>query len=209
MVNPQHEPTMEEILASIRKIISDDASAASATLAASPPEPGAAEPEVLELTQEVGGPAPVVHAAVPPAIESEPAETHPTPKSEVAVESPSEATPTPQPEEGIFSEKTRQKLSDALASIGPEAAQPAPEPHVETGAEAPAVMAGETIETVFARAVKEAFDPVFQKWLADNRDALVARMKPEIRDWLDENFPALLEDAIRSELARAKPRVRR
>ena len=70
-------------------------------------------------------------------------------------------------------------------------------------------IAGDTVEAVFTRAVKESFDPVFQKWLAENRDALVERVKPEIRDWLDENFPALLEEAIRSELARAKPRSRR
>jgi hypothetical protein len=62
---------------------------------------------------------------------------------------------------------------------------------------------------VFERAVKDAFEPVFQKWLAENNEALIERMKPAIRDWLDENFPALLEDAIRSELARVKPRVRR
>jgi cell pole-organizing protein PopZ len=199
---------MEEILASIRKIISDDASAASVTLAASPPEHSAAEPEVLDLTHEVGEPS-GLPAGAPPAVDLKPEESHPTPKSEVAVESPSETVASPQPEEGIFSEKMRQALSDALAGIGPDPVEPAAQPHVEVHAEAAVVVAGETVEAVFARAVKEAFDPVFQKWLADNREALVERMKPQIRDWLDENFPALLEDAIRSELARAKPRGRR
>ena len=41
MSSPQHEPTMEEILASIRKIISEDApeDAAPAPAAAPPPQP--------------------------------------------------------------------------------------------------------------------------------------------------------------------------
>src|SRR6476620_7614265 len=51
--SPQHEPTMEEILASIRKIISEDTHEA--------PAPKK-EPEVLELTQEV----PEEPAAPPP-----------------------------------------------------------------------------------------------------------------------------------------------
>ena len=58
--SPQHEPTMEEILASIRKIISEDSTEAAqpcAAAAAPPParEPAPAEPEVdvLELTQEM------------------------------------------------------------------------------------------------------------------------------------------------------------
>src|SRR6266478_6029897 len=48
--NPQHEPTMEEILASIRKIISEDSSEAEARGAS--PEPHAPEGEVLELTRD-------------------------------------------------------------------------------------------------------------------------------------------------------------
>ena len=57
--SPQHEPTMEEILASIRKIISEDATEAAPVAEAKPapaPEPiPAPEPEadILDLTQEV------------------------------------------------------------------------------------------------------------------------------------------------------------
>ena len=39
MSNPQHEPTMEEILASIRKIISEDAPGSAAPRPAPPPRP--------------------------------------------------------------------------------------------------------------------------------------------------------------------------
>jgi cell pole-organizing protein PopZ len=59
MSDAQHEPTMEEILASIRKIISEDTPAAPAEAPAAPaPAPMAEEPDVLELTQIVAEPEP-------------------------------------------------------------------------------------------------------------------------------------------------------
>src|SRR5271163_1738270 len=65
MSNPQHEPTMEEILASIRKIISEDAPEAAAAPAETPaaPPPPPVHDDVLELTHEVEAVAP---APVPP-----------------------------------------------------------------------------------------------------------------------------------------------
>jgi uncharacterized protein len=209
MANPQHEPTMEEILASIRKIISDDASAAPATTAAPPPEHKTAEPEVLDLTQVIAEPA-VTPVDASPVTEPKSEESHPSPQDEAPAEPSAEAVSTPQPEEGIFSEKARQALNDAMAGIGPEAAEPTAETHVETHTTAVVGLTGLSVEAVFERAVKDTFDPVLQKWLAENNEALVGHMKPVIRDWLDENFPALLEEAIRNELARAaKPRSRR
>ncbi len=73
--SPQHEPTMEEILASIRKIISEDSSeaqpaAAEAKEADAKPQP---EADVLDLTHEVHDEAPpAVIAAPPPAPEPTP-----------------------------------------------------------------------------------------------------------------------------------------
>ena len=67
MSDPQHEPTMEEILASIRKIISEDGPETPATPAASAPAPE--EPDILELTQEV---APAPQPYQPPAPQPEP-----------------------------------------------------------------------------------------------------------------------------------------
>src|SRR5258708_40181650 len=58
--NPQHEPTMEEILASIRKIISEDQTDGAKPAAEPTPVRAAAaeaqphmESDVLELTEEV------------------------------------------------------------------------------------------------------------------------------------------------------------
>jgi cell pole-organizing protein PopZ len=205
MANSQHEPTMEEILASIRKIISDDASAPPPAIA---PEHRAAEHEVLDLTQEVKDPA-MPQASAPTSVDASPEQPHPAAQGETPAHVAETESAPPQPEEGIFSEKTRQAFTDAMADVDTETPELVVVAH-ETHAPAAVGIAGPSVETVFERAVKEAFDPVVQKWLADNNDARLDRMKPVIRDWLDENFPALLEDAIRSELARTtKSRNRR
>ncbi|MGH6878193.1 MAG: DUF2497 domain-containing protein, partial [Rhizomicrobium sp.] len=85
-------------------------------------------------------------------------------------------------------------LSEAVAGL---------EPPANSTAEKPALPTDPSIEAVFERAVREAFDPVLKNWLAENTDTVVERMKPAIRDWLDEHFPAMLEDAVRCELGRA------
>jgi cell pole-organizing protein PopZ len=151
----QHEPTMEEILASIRKIISEDAPADAA------PNPAPVEePEVLELTEEVvEKPADdVSFPAVPPASND------------------------------IFSDMTRKALDDTFAAIPAEEPTPMSPPPAD--------------ETVFERAVREGFEPVLLKYLSDNSGAVIENMKPAIREWMDEHFPALLVVAVRTELER-------
>ena len=198
MSSPQHEPTMEEILASIRKIISEDTpeAAPQAPAASAPPEAAkqellsqpepVTEVDVLELTQEVVEPEPVRPSVMP-----EP------PKADDIVFEPA---PEPASDTGIFSDHTRRAMDDAFASLdqaeelppAPRAAQPAPIPPV----------AGSSVESVFERAVRESFEPVLEKYLADNSAAVIERMKPLIREWMDEHFPALLEGAVRNEIER-------
>jgi cell pole-organizing protein PopZ len=213
MANPQHEPTMEEILASIRKIISDDASSTTTvTPVVSQPEHAHSEPEVLDLTHEVADPAPAPHLAAeadPKPEEDHSAAPHCDTPAEATAEPATETAAMAETDAGLFSEKARQALSDAMSGIGAETPEPQTETHAETHTVTAVGVGGLSVEAVFERAVKDSFDPVVQKWLVENNDALLDRMKPVIRDWLDENFPALLEDAIRNELARTKPRARR
>jgi uncharacterized protein len=202
--SPQHEPTMEEILASIRKIISEDsteqqaapAEVRSAPVAPPPMEAVEAETDILELTQEVHEEAPVM-AAPEPVREAPP--PPPPPENDVVFE-PIDPVPPEAPvasPDGIFSDKTRQAVDDAFASIEPEE-------ETETRAYSPSAVAvdGRSVEAVFERAVRDAFEPVVKQWLGDNAEAIVDRMKPLIREWMDEHFPALLEGAVRDEVAR-------
>jgi cell pole-organizing protein PopZ len=184
---------MEEILASIRKIISEDSPETPAEpapamelqqVAPTPaaPAPRPAETDVLELTQEVvETPAP---APIP----------QPVPADDIVFEN---VAPAPPAHNDIFSEQTRKALDDAFASI------PDDEPAPVRPAYAPlAPVDGNSVETVFERAVRESFEPVLQKYLADNSTAVIERMKPLIREWMDQHFPALLEGAVRTEVER-------
>jgi len=207
--SPQHEPTMEEILASIRKIISEDSAEAQPAAEAKPatapapsvveseiaPAPSFAEADVLELTHEIHEEAPK------PMSEPVRAVSAPLPENDVVfetIEEPAVMEEAPvSAHQDIFSDKTRKALDDTFANIEPEQVAP------RTQAAAPATQIdGRTVEAVFERAVREAFDPVVNNWLGTNADAIVERMKPLIREWMDEHFPALLEGAVRDEVAR-------
>jgi hypothetical protein len=98
----------------------------------------------------------------------------------------------------IFSDHTRQAMEDTFNNI-PDEEEPAPAP-VRAAAIAP--MDGSSVESVFERAVRESFEPVLQKYLSDNSAAVIDRMKPLIREWMDEHFPPLLEGAVRAEVER-------
>ena len=199
MSDPQHEPTMEEILASIRKIISEDGPETPAAAPAPAPAPMAAptpapmeEPDVLELTQVVAPPAPEpapmpIHMPEPPRHDDIVFET---------------VAPAPAADHGdIFSDHTRKAMDDAFAAIPDEELAPAPAPRA-AAAPAFAPVDGATVENVFERAVRESFEPVLQRYLSDNSAAVIDSMKPLIREWMDEHFPPLLEGAVRAEVER-------
>jgi cell pole-organizing protein PopZ len=200
MSNPQHEPTMEEILASIRKIISEDGPEAAAPTEAAPPPPPAAAP--------APEPAPVAPQPVPEAVhedvleltqEIEPAAPPPPAPEDLVFES---VAPAPAPasdlHSDIFSDHTRRAMEDTFNNIPDE-----PEGHTSARSAAPiAPVDGSTVESVFERAVRESFEPVLQRYLSDNSAAVIERMTPAIREWMDEHFPALLEGAVRAEVER-------
>jgi cell pole-organizing protein PopZ len=201
MSNPQHEPTMEEILASIRKIISEDTPEAPAPEASSaPPPPPPIHDDILELTQEI--------EVMPPPPAPEPMMAAPAPMPEpvqdvvfepVIAPAPSFA-PAPALDNDIFSDHTRKAVEDTFNAIPEEPEEPAFAPSRSAAPIAP--VDGASVENVFERAVRESFEPVLQKYLSDNSAAVIDRMKPLIREWMDEHFPALLEGAVRAEVER-------
>ena len=208
--SPQHEPTMEEILASIRKIISEDSTETQTAPSAAP-----VEADVLELTHEISEEpstsfAPVISAAPPPpVVVPEPAPVmaapEPMPETDVVFQSTEETAVSEAPamtsaHEGIFSDKTRRALEDSFASIQtPPKVEVAP---AAAAAEYTPLADGATVQTVFEKAVRDGFGPVLQKWLGENSDVVVDKLKPLVREWMDEHFPALLEGAVRAEVER-------
>ena len=188
------EPTMEEILASIRRIISeDDAPAETAPVAAAPSpalmdetpsvqEPAASEDDVLELTDRYETPAAetigdldVIEtptAFSPPEPEPEPFPAYePEPAAYAAPEP--EPAPAPAPDyDALVGESAAASAASAFAGL--TAALKKPEPvAVPTGG------VGPTID-----------------------DLARALLKPMLKEWLDENLPGIVDEAVRKEVER-------
>lgn len=227
MSNPQHEPTMEEILASIRKIISEDATepAAEAPKAAEPaPAPkleavaaAPVEEDILDLTDEVHeepAHAPAAHAA-PAAVAAhddivfEAAEEKPA----MSAPQPVLATPAPEPvrheepaarDTGLFRDRSRSAFDDALSRIDAETSKP--EPVAPPSGPLPNVGNGPALADVVDQAVRKAFDPVLRDWLSHNSSDLLSRIEPVIAELLEKHLPEMLATAVREEMARAKSR---
>ena len=193
MSNPQHEPTMEEILASIRKIISEDAPEAAAAPAPAAPEP---VPEPVPVHAAPSPPQPVHDDVLELTQEIEVAAPQPAPAEDIVFEN---VAPPAASHSDIFSDQTRKAMEDTFNAIPEEE----PEPVAPMRSPAPLQpVDGATVENVFERAVRESFEPVLHKYLKDNSAAVIEGMKPLIREWMDEHFPPLLEGAVRAEVER-------
>ncbi|UTP38077.1 DUF2497 domain-containing protein [Phenylobacterium sp. LH3H17] len=161
------EPTMEEILASIRRIISeDDAPADGAApaeeeaepeVAAAPapepePEPEPEDDGVLELTEKVGDLDVYTPGAAEPEPEPEPLaayEPEPEPEPEPAYEPP----PVP-PSQGLVGDIAAAAAASAFGKLSKSIQMPAE---------------GRTLEDV----VRELLRPMLKQWLDDNLPQIV------------------------------------
>jgi uncharacterized protein len=170
----QPEPTMEEILASIRRIISEDSEPGAKPAAAAQPA-RQAEPDVLELTQV---------AAEDPPPQREP-ERRAAPERPRVVKTEPAPRPAPQPvrpeldlqmvdkddRDGLVSNQTQSAISQAFGMLSRE-----------RGDRDLPVSAGE------ARTLE---------------DIVAAMMRPMLKDWLEENLPEIVERVVREEVERA------
>ncbi|MGQ0740846.1 MAG: DUF2497 domain-containing protein [Alphaproteobacteria bacterium] len=184
--NPQHEPTMEEILASIRKIISEDQAEPEKSVAATT---APAQAEVLELTNEVrddGSVAPVAMEAVEP--EAAPMRDVPSYQS-----MPERREGPEMSHDELISDHARQALGQAFDAL---------EQGERRGTEEQP-MSGGTLDAAFERAVRSAFEPVLHNWVDSRADLVMEQLTPLIRQWMDDNLPALIENVVRNEIARA------
>jgi cell pole-organizing protein PopZ len=216
--NPQHEPTMEEILASIRKIISEDSNDTQALANGSAPTTSVAEGDIYELNEAevieeqppVAAPAPPTSAAPEPArvIEMAPrAEAQPTfqpheePIVTASVSPAANSEMHAEPQEGFFSDSTRKAMHETFArQLEPVAEEV---PSVPEGAPLNVAPQGASVQDVFEHAIREKVGPIASEFLRTHADEIVERMKPIVREWMDEHFPAILEGAVRNEVERA------
>lgn len=176
------EPSMEEILASIRRIIADDQATKPAEAL---PEP---EPDdvldLAEVAQPVARPRAVVPEPEPepldfdaidfdaPAFEAEPAPVAVAPPPP----SPKPAAAAPQP---------------AVQAARPREPEPEPESLVSAATDA---------------SVSGAFNLLAHTVLTQNartlEDLVKEMLRPMLKSWLDDNLPAVVERLVRAEIER-------
>jgi cell pole-organizing protein PopZ len=154
------EPTMEEILASIRRIISEDDAPAEAAPAPEP-EPEAvaedapAEDDVLELTDPIDPPSPVESLGDIDVYSPEP-EPEPEP-----------APPPPPPEPSVASGFSREEVAETL--VGDHASSLAATAFGSLSSALLMPKDGRTLEDV----VRELLRPLLKEWLDQNLPRIV------------------------------------
>ena len=190
------EPSMEEILASIRRIIADDDATKQPAKAPAPPEP----PPVK------AAPAPSPPASPPPA----PAATRPDDIDAVLADL-NETPATPEPDEDVL------ELTEAMAAPAPEPAQaafrrveaeqdvvfdepPPPPPQRPPPSDSP------LLSNAASAAVHSAFGTLAHSVLVQNtrtlEDLVKEMLRPMLKAWLDDNLPVMVERLVRAEIER-------
>ena len=197
------EPTMEEILASIRRIISEDDAPAETAAAPAPVEPAPApEPEPA--------PAPVAFEA--PAPEPEPVEEDVLELTETyeapAAESIGDLDLSPAEPEPFAAEP----VSESVFAPPPEIHTPehpsVPTTHYDSlvgeSAAASAASAFAGLAASFQKPAPVApSGPDLNFASGSTVEAMVAEMlRPMLKDWLDANLPGIVEAEVRKEVER-------
>lgn len=158
----QPEPSMEEILASIRRIISEEEETPKAeTLELSQPAPPPADDDLMVFDADEEPPAPVVQAAPPPIVQQA---APPPPRAAAPAPAVHYAAPVVEGDT-IISQPTASAAAGSLTRLA--------------GSLRIAEQPGQTVEGV----VREL-------------------LKPMLKDWLDQNLPAIVESRVEAELER-------
>ena len=225
------EPSMEEILASIRRIIADDdASKATKPQDVPAPKPAPAPPPPVAAAppRPAAPPAPPPRPAAPPpkpaatndqdAIDAmlaeleqaKPPPPKPAPKppaADVLDLTEAMAAPAPTPPPGPAPTfRTIDGDSDVIFSDRP------PEPELPRAMEEPRrataqpVTASTLLSSTTSAAVDQAFNALAQTMLVNNartlEDLVKDMLRPMLKAWLDDNLPGLVERIVRAEIER-------
>ena len=210
-----HEPSMEEILASIRAIIADDREPAKPEAPKSEivkpdfAKPDAAKPETPARTEAASGPQIVYSNDAPRSAKVEPLRPEPA-KPVVEVEAPAaKAAPEPVMPTVVWSRPRIEPISRPEPAPRPEPIsrrepEPVEEPIAavadETYVQAP-LLSDETDRAVAAQF--EALTESVSRQSTELVDRLTREMlRPMIKTWLDENLPNMVERLVRAEIQR-------
>jgi len=221
------EPSMEEILASIRRIIADDDASRSEAKASEPAEPAplpeAPAPAPRQPSADSARPLPDDEGmnqnevdAVMARPEEPPADAAPEPASEILdlTESMAMSAPVPLPEPAPTF-RTIDGEPDVVFQE-PQDEPPPPPPELPSEPE-PAIAemqqqvpqgSGERnlLSTETSAAIDSAFNTLAHTVLVQNartlEDLVREMLRPMLKAWLDDNLPGIVERLVRAEIER-------
>lgn len=175
---PGADPSMDEILASIRKILNEDETK---TISTAEPSPVGLSDDVLILDESMMVPAEPVRAPEPPL----------PPSQEPVVTAPPQPTqPVPEP------------ASPPLVPMPPAgSAHPAP-----LVSPATAGAAGASVETLMRTLARERATATHRGG-PTIEDLVREEMRPMLKHWLDTHLPPLVERLVRAEIERVVNRM--
>jgi cell pole-organizing protein PopZ len=198
------EPSMEEILASIRRIIADDdAGKPQKPVAAAPSPPKGPAPEPAAMSQnDIDA---MLSSFDQPAPTPQPPAPEPAPEPEPDVLDLTEAMAMPEPEPPAF--RTIASEPDVMFAEPPPPEPEPPPPSAQRAIAAPPPPAEQPIlSAATSAAVDAAFHSLAQTVLVQNartlEDLVKEMLRPMLKTWLDDNLPNLVERLVRAEIER-------
>jgi len=212
------EPSMEEILASIRRIIADDDASKSAPRPPEPPKPVArpAPPPPRILPEP---PLPAALASGPPAEPAiadafdEPAEEEEAADILDLTESmatpsfdPAPPPPPSPPQAAATSAPPQFRKIEGLSDVSFDDSEPKPAPPRNETAALRLGSENGLLSRETSAAVDSAFNALAQTVLVQNartlEDLVREMLRPMLKSWLDDNLPGMVERLVRAEIER-------
>jgi cell pole-organizing protein PopZ len=216
------EPSMEEILASIRRIIADDDANKTAPRPAEPPQAAAPAPAARPAPPpQAPPPAPRVAPPEPSLDEAEAADPEPDSEPMADVEDQASdildlteqmAAPMPQPAPAP-KPASQFRTIDGSFDVSYDEEKPAPQMPMPE-ARAPnednpyrgEARSNQLLSSVTSAAVDSAFNTLAQTVLVQNartlEDLVREMLRPMLKAWLDDNLPGMVERLVRAEIER-------
>jgi uncharacterized protein len=207
------EPSMEEILASIRRIIADDDASKSAPRPAEPPPQAAAPAPAARPAPPPQAPPPAPPRGTPPepsldeaqAADSEPMADVEDQASDILdlTEQMAAPMPAPAPKPAPQFRTIDGSFDVSYDDEKPAAAMPEPRRAFDDGG---GEARSQLLSNSTSAAVDSAFNTLAQTVLVQNartlEDLVREMLRPMLKAWLDDNLPGMVERLVRAEIER-------
>jgi uncharacterized protein len=205
------EPSMEEILASIRRIIADDDASKTAQRAAEPPKPAPRPAPSPRSLLEPEPNLPEMHAEelpAPAAPMDEPEEDQASDildlTESMASSSFNQAPPAPSP---MPAATPQFRKIEGFSDVSFDEAEPKPTmPRTEPSGLRLGAGENGLLSSATSAAVDSAFNTLAQTVLVQNartlEDLVREMLRPMLKSWLDDNLPGMVERLVRAEIER-------